>query len=181
MATPTSVRCSSLSGVEPTLANASSASAVTISSWLNAVSATPDDFLSFVTRWRASTSCSSAHAVPARLALQDGPRRHGSDRCHRVDRQQRAGAAEAVPSAAGKPPRAGLRFGYSGFCTASFSGRRGRTRAGSSRACVAVDPFGHLQCEFEVGVSPKISRAGRYKKTVTKVKRTPVRSSSTHP
>ena len=144
--------------------------------WQNAAAASADDILSRGTcRW-ALTRSSSPHAAPARNGLQDGRLLHGVDCGHRADRQQRAGAVEAVARVAGKPLRVSLPIHNSRYWTASFSGARGRSRVRFSRAGGREYPIGHLRCEFEVGLSLNISCAGPRKKPVVKVKTTPVRA-----
>ena len=51
---------------------------------------------------------------------------------------------------------------------------RGRARVRFSRALGREYPISHLRCEFEVGLSLKLSRASVQTKTVRKVKRRPV-------
>ena len=130
--------------------------------------------LSCGTRRWTSTSCSSAAAARASLTLQVGRSRHGADRCHRTNRQQRAGAAEAAVHAADKPPRVALQILHSRSQTASFSAARQREHVRFSRVGGAVDPIGRLRSEFEVDLPLRNRYDVRYKNMVRYLKKLPV-------
>ena len=85
------------------VADAADASVATIVQWEILIAAPPDDVVTHGMRAETSTTCSSHALLPAWFALRGRLLRHGADRCHRGNRQERAEAAGAALQVAAMP------------------------------------------------------------------------------